>query len=84
MIKIYTRLYCSYCVRAKRLLQDLGHAFSEIPVDRDASALQEMKQLSGAHTVPQIWAGETHIGGCDELVALHSSGQLAGVVAQSQ
>lgn len=82
-IKIYTRKYCSYCVRAKRLLEELGVVYQEIPVDQDPELLQEMKTASGQHTVPQIWIGQTHVGGCDELMQLHFSNQLRALLANA-
>lgn len=82
-VKMYTRKYCSYCVRAKHLLDDLGVPYCEIPVDRDAAALEAMKAASGQRTVPQIWIGRTHVGGCDELVNLHTAGRLQGLLAEA-
>lgn len=78
---MYTRAYCSYCVRAKRLLNDLGLPYREISVDGDPEALAAMKAASGRHTVPQIWIGSTHVGGCDELMQLQASGRLLDMVA---
>lgn len=78
---MYTRKYCSFCVRAKRLLDELGIAYQEIPVDGDPESLAEMKAASGRHTVPQIWIGSTHVGGCDELMQLQASGRLLEMVA---
>lgn len=80
---MYTRQYCSYCVKAKRLLNDLGTTFHEIPVDRNVQALQEMRQLSGRTSVPQIWIGDYHVGGCDELVALHQKGLLNSLLLEA-
>lgn len=80
-ITMYTRKYCSFCVRAKRLLDDLGLAYREISVDGDPEALVAMKASSGRQTVPQIWIGSTHIGGCDELMQVHASGRLLELVA---
>lgn len=75
-VVIYTRRFCSYCVRAKRLLSDLGVAYKEIAIDQQSDMADEMRRTSGCNTVPQIWVGATHIGGCDELVALQYSGRL--------
>lgn len=75
-ICIYTRQTCFYCVRAKRLLVELGVTFNEIPVDNDLDALQQMREKSQQRTVPQIWIGALHIGGCDELMGLHRAGKL--------
>lgn len=83
-VTFYTRMYCAYCWRAKQLFDQLGVAYREIKVDHDATALEEMKEKSGQHTVPQIWIGETHVGGCDELMSLHRSGKLLDMLAQAQ
>jgi glutaredoxin 3 len=79
-VRIYTRKYCSYCVRAKRLLDDLGVSYDEIPVDGDPQAHARMKAESGQQTVPQIWINSVHVGGCDELMALHHAGRLAAML----
>lgn len=73
---IYTTRYCGYCVRAKALLSSKNIAFTEVPVDGDREARVELARRSGQHTVPQIWIGDTHVGGCDELMALEAKGQL--------
>ncbi len=80
-VVIYTRQWCGYCVRAKRLLDELGAHYQEIPIDGDDSALETMLNKSGRRTVPQIWIGEFHVGGCDELVGLHRAGKLAPLLA---
>lgn len=82
-VTLYTRQTCYYCVQAKRLLDKLDVQYVEIPVDRDQARLQEMKERSGLRTVPQIWIGETHVGGCDELYAMHRAGQLEPLLSQS-
>lgn len=81
-VTIYTRKFCSYCVRAKRLLDDLGVVYHEVPVDRDQEAFALMQEKSGRRTVPQIWIGSTHVGGCDELMTLHAAGRLQGLLAE--
>ena len=73
---IYTTRWCPYCIRAKSLLERKGVAYREIPVDGDADARQDMAQRAGQTSVPQIWIGEIHIGGCDELYDLEHSGGL--------
>ncbi len=83
-VTIYTRQTCYYCVQAKRLLDQLDVQYHEIPVDGDAARRQEMQDRSGRHTVPQIWIGETHIGGCDELQSMHRAGQLESMLAQGE
>ncbi len=75
-VTIYTRKFCSYCVHAKNLFDRLGVSYQEISLDRDPEALQKMCEMSGRRSVPQIWIGETHVGGCDDLYALHRTGQL--------
>lgn len=63
-------------MRAKALLKKKGAAFEELVVDRDPALRQEMTKKAGKHTVPQIWVGDTHVGGCDELYALEREGKL--------
>ncbi len=75
-VVIYTTRFCPYCIRAKALLDHKQVDFSEIPVDMDREKRQEMMEKSGRHTVPQIWIGEEHVGGCDELFMLERAGQL--------
>ena len=76
-ITIYTTPICPYCVRAKSLLKKKGAAFEEIDVFMDPEARDEMKAMAmGRHTVPQIFIGETYVGGCDDLYALESAGKL--------
>lgn len=75
-VTLYTTRWCGFCARAKALLEHKGARYHEIPVDNEPEKRQEMMQLSGRHTVPQIWVGDVHVGGCDELYALEHSGQL--------
>lgn len=75
-ITIYTTRFCPFCVRAKQLLSSKNAEFEEIPVDGDTEKRRQMMQKSGRRTVPQIWIGDQHIGGCDELYALERAGQL--------
>lgn len=82
-IEIYTTQYCGFCVRAKQLLASKGLDYTEFSVDGDRAARQELAQRSGQHTVPQIWIGETHIGGCDDLFACERSGRLDALLGQS-
>lgn len=75
-IKMYTTKVCPYCVRAKALLQRKGYKYEEISVENE-SALEEMlKKSGGMRTVPQIFIGDTHVGGSDELHALERAGKL--------
>jgi glutaredoxin 3 len=79
---MYTRRWCGYCFRAKRLLDDLGVRYTEVSVDGDAAAFARMKAESGRQTVPQIWINGLHVGGCDDLFGLHYTGQLEPMLAQ--
>ena len=76
-VKMYTTAVCPYCVRAKQLLKARGVAtIEEIRIDNDPAQRQQMMDLTGRRTVPQIFVGATHVGGCDDLVALDSQGGL--------
>ena len=75
-VTIYTRQYCGYCSAAKRLLSAKGVAFREIDATVEPEKRAEMMQRSGRATFPQIFIGERHVGGCDDLHALERSGEL--------
>lgn len=76
-VRMYTTPICPYCVRAKTLLKKKGIAVEEVDVFMDEDARKEMEARSGgARSVPQIFIGETHVGGCDELYALDKDGKL--------
>ncbi len=76
-VKMYTTQVCPYCIRAKQLLAQRGvKQIEEIRVDLDPAQRQAMMQLTGQRTVPQIFIGDTHVGGCDDLVALDQRGGL--------
>jgi glutaredoxin 3 len=80
-VKMYTTPSCPYCQRAKALLQARGvTAIDEIRVDLHPAERSVMTQITGQRTVPQIFIGATHVGGCDELVALDRRGQLVGLL----
>ncbi len=82
-IRIYTTHTCPYCRMAKELLQRRNLEFAEIRVDEDFEARAEMMAKShGRRTVPQIFFGDLHIGGCEELYELHSSGKLDALLAE--
>ena len=82
-VEIYTRKYCSYCHFAKQLLSRKGVSFHEIDVTGDKAMRNEMvKRASGRDTLPQIFIGATHIGGCDELYALEEAGKLDPLLRQ--
>jgi glutaredoxin 3 len=81
-VRIYTTPICPYCARAKHLLEKKGVGFEEIDVYMDSKARAEMMQRSGGRrTVPQIFIGERHIGGCDELHELERAGELDPLLA---
>ncbi len=75
-ITIYTTPICPYCVRAKHLLKKKGAAFEEIDVFMDRDKRDEMETRTGRYTVPQIFIGDRHVGGCDDLYALEGQGGL--------
>ena len=76
-VTMYTTQVCPFCVRAKALLKQRGVAqIDEIRIDLDAAARQRMMEITGRRTVPQIFIGETHVGGCDDLIALDQRGGL--------
>lgn len=76
-VKIYTTGTCPYCIRAKALLAERGVVqLDEVRVDLKPGEREEMMSLSGRRTVPQIFIGSTHVGGCDDLMALDASGGL--------
>ena len=76
-VKMYNTAVCPYCVRAKQILQAKGVAhIEEVRVDTDPDERMRMMDLTGRRTVPQIFIGDTHVGGCDDLIALDSQGGL--------
>jgi glutaredoxin 3 len=75
-VVMYATGWCPYCTRARALLQEKGVDFEEIDVDARPEARAEMMARSGRRTVPQIFIGATHVGGCDDLHALEASGRL--------
>ncbi len=80
-VTIYTTRFCPYCVRAKQLLQSKRVNFTEVPVDGRSDLRQDLLSRTGQRTVPQIWVGDTHVGGCDELFALERGGKLDAMLA---
>lgn len=82
-VVMYSSGMCPYCYRAKALLQQKGIAFREISVDMNPQARREMREKAGGvNTVPQIWVGDTHVGGCDDLYALDARGKLDPLLAK--
>lgn len=81
-VLMYTTAVCPYCIRAKQLLAARGvTAIEEVRVDLDPVRREEMMQKTQRRTVPQIYVGETHVGGCDELIALDAAGKLRPLLA---
>jgi glutaredoxin 3 len=83
-VKMYTTQVCPYCIRAKMLLQQSGVAqIEEIRVDLDPDQRRTMMQITGRRTVPQIFIGNNHVGGCDDLIELDQRGGLVPLLAGS-
>jgi glutaredoxin 3 len=81
-VQIYTRPFCGYCERAKALLAKKGVEFEETEASMDPAARLEMRNRSGGRlTYPQIFIGDQHVGGCDDLMALDASGELDELLA---
>ena len=76
VIRMYSTQLCPYCLRAERLLNQKGVAVNKILVDNNPEELTKMIQLTGRRTVPQIFIGERHVGGFDDLVELDIEGEL--------
>jgi len=76
-VKMYTTAVCPYCIRAKQILKSKGvEQIDEVRVDLDPQERMRMMEMTGRRTVPQIFIGQTHVGGCDDLVALDHHGRL--------
>lgn len=80
-VTIYATQICPYCSMAKQLLAKKGVAFDEIDVGGKPALRAEMEAKSGRHTVPQIWIGDSHVGGCDDLYDLDGTGRLDALLA---
>lgn len=81
-VKMYSSNWCPFCIRAKQLLASKQVSVDEIIVDGKPDLRQQMISESDQFTVPQIWVGSTHIGGCDDLFALERAGKLDPLLAQ--
>lgn len=76
-VKIYTTAVCPYCIQAKQILKAKGvEQIEEIRIDADPAQRMKMMEITGRRTVPQIFIGQTHVGGCDDLMALDGQGGL--------
>lgn len=81
-VTMYTTAVCPYCIRAKQILKSKGvEQIEEIRVDTQPEERMKMMQMTGRRTVPQIFIGTTHVGGCDDLMALESRGELDALLA---
>lgn len=82
IIEIYTKTFCPYCWRAKHLLDEKGVEYKEIAVDYGGTVREQMiERANGRTTVPQIFIGDRHIGGCDDLFELERAGRLDELIA---
>ena len=79
-VVIYTTATCPFCTAARALLSSKGVTWTELPIDGDAAKRAEMMERSGRRTVPQVFIGDHHVGGFDDLNALNQSGQLDGLL----
>lgn len=76
-VKMYTTAVCPFCIRAKQILKSKGvDTIDEVRIDTDPVARNHMMETTGKRTVPQIYIGSTHVGGCDDLIALDKAGEL--------
>ena len=83
-VRMYTTQVCPYCIQAKALLKQRGvAAIDEVRIDLDPQQREQMIALTGRRTVPQIFIGDTHVGGCDDLMALDRRGGLAPLLQQA-
>ena len=81
-VKMYTTAVCPYCIRAKQILKSKGvEQIEEIRIDMQPEERMKMMEITGRRTVPQIFIGETHVGGCDDLIALDRRGALLPLLA---
>lgn len=80
-VTIYTRPFCGYCARALKVLGEKGADFTEVEAGMDPKLRQEMMDRSGRTTFPQIFVGDQHIGGCDDMMALERAGKLDALLA---
>ena len=81
-VVVYTMTRCPFCTTAKELLRSAGVGFEEVNLDDHPERWEECERRSGRQTVPQLFWGERHLGGCDDLMALRKSGELARLAAQ--
>jgi len=82
-VRMYTTRWCPYCIAARRLFDALGVSYEDTDVSADPALRTEMERRSGRHTVPQIWIGDRHMGGFDDVNALHARGQLISLLGNA-
>ncbi|WP_223807162.1 glutaredoxin 3 [Montanilutibacter psychrotolerans] len=82
-VVIYTTAICPYCVAAKNFLKSKGHGWTEVRIDLDPAEREKMMALTRRTSVPQIFVGDTHVGGYDDMIALHRAGGLDPLLAGS-
>lgn len=80
-VLLYGTRFCPYCVAARQLLRAKQVVFEDIPVDGNPQLRREIMARSGRYTVPQIWVGDTHVGGYDDLQALEDAGELDALLS---
>ncbi len=83
-VTMYSTRFCPYCMRARQLLDAKRVEYTDIAVDEQPELRLEMMERSGRRTVPQIWIGDTHVGGFDDLWLLEREGRLDDMLAQAQ
>lgn len=83
-ITLYTTAICPYCVAAKNFLKSKGQSWTEVRVDLDPTERQKMMALAKRTSVPQIFIGDTHVGGYDDMVALHRAGKLEPLLSSGR
>lgn len=82
-VRMYSTRFCPFCMMARRLLDAKGVAYEEIPVDSDPEQRSEMQRVCGRYTVPQVFIGERHVGGYDDLAAAEQAGKLDNWLADN-
>lgn len=80
-VLIYSSNWCPYCRRSKQLLDSKGVRYREISVDGDPQVRAQMREKAGKNSVPQIWIGSVHVGGCDDLYSLEQQGKLDALLS---
>ena len=83
-IVMYATSWCGYCARARHLLSEKGQLWDEIDLDEHPGRREEMIEKSGRTSVPQIWIGERHVGGYDDLAALEAAGELDALLGEGR